>query len=91
VRIPEAIQASVDGVLFFDSIGGEPLALRLTGPMPWRKFTLHRRVPSSGIVSVTMALTGIGAAYFDDIRVEPLYVNPSPPQATVVSKPVSRR
>jgi hypothetical protein len=72
VRIPEPVQASVDGVLFFDSIGGEPLAVRLTGKMPWRKFTLHRRVPASGTVSVTMALTGIGVAYFDDVRVEPL-------------------
>ena len=91
VRIPEPIQGSVDGALLFDSIGGEPLAVRLTGPIPWRKFTLHRRVPSTGVVSVTMALTGIGTAYFDDIRVEPLYGNPTPVQATTVSKPVSSR
>jgi hypothetical protein len=77
IRVPEPIQASVDGVLFYDSIGGEPLAQRLTGSMPWRKFTLHRRVPASGTVSVTMALTGIGVAYFDDIRVEPVTVNPA--------------
>lgn len=91
VRIPEPIHASVDGALFFDSIGGEPLAIRLTGPIPWRKFTLHRRVPSSGTVSVTMALTGIGTAYFDDIRVEPLFVNAPAVPATTASKPVAGR
>lgn len=72
IRIPQPIQASVDGALFFDSLGGEPLAVRLTGPTPWKPFSLYRRVPPSGQVSVTMALTGIGTVYFDDVRIEPL-------------------
>ncbi len=72
IRIPEAITASPDGALFYDSAGGEPLAIRLTEPTPWKKFTLFRRVPSSGNISVTLALTGIGAVYFDDVRIEPL-------------------
>lgn len=72
VRIHEKIQASPDGVLLFDSIGGEPLALRLTQATPWRKFTWYRRVPESGTVSLTMALTGIGSVCFDDVRIEPL-------------------
>jgi hypothetical protein len=87
IRIPEPIQASPDGVLFFDSIGGEPLALRLVGPTPWRKFTLYRRVPASGQVSVTMALTGLGTAYFDDIRVEPLLPTHAPVQTTTARPP----
>jgi hypothetical protein len=72
VRIPAAITASADGVLFYDSIGGEPLAVRLTGATKWTKYTLYRRVPASGVVNVTLALTGLGAAYFDDVRIEPL-------------------
>lgn len=72
VRIPHAITASPDGALFYDSAGGEPLAIRLTEATPWKKFTLYRRVPSSGTISVTLALTGIGAVYFDDVRIEPL-------------------
>jgi len=72
IRIPEAIKASPDGALFYDSAGGEPLAIRLTEPTPWKKYTLFRRVPSSGTMSVTLALTGIGAVYFDDVRIEPL-------------------
>jgi hypothetical protein len=72
VRIPEAIKASPDGALFYDSAGGEPLGIRLTEATPWKKFTLYRRVPSTGTISVSLALTGIGAAYFDDVRIEPL-------------------
>jgi hypothetical protein len=72
VRIPKAITASADGALFYDSAAGEPLAVRLVGPTPWSKYTLYRRVPPSGLVHVTLALTGLGKVYFDDIRIEPL-------------------
>jgi hypothetical protein len=71
LRIPAAITATADGALFFDSAGGEPLAVRLTGPTGWRKFTLYRQVPSDGSLSVTLGLTGLGTVYFDDIRIEP--------------------
>jgi hypothetical protein len=73
VRIPEAITASADGALFYDSAGGEPLAVRLTGAVPkWKPFRLYRRVPASGSIHVTLALTGLGKVYFDDLRIEPL-------------------
>src|SRR5207245_7927610 len=71
VKVPKPITASADGILFYDSVGGEPLAVRFTGATPWRRFTLYRQVPASGHISVTLALTGIGTAYFDDIRIEP--------------------
>ena len=71
VNIPAPITASADGALVYDSAGGEPLAIRLTGPMPWKKFTVYRRVPASGTINVTLALTGIGTVYFDDVRIEP--------------------
>jgi hypothetical protein len=72
VRIPSAITASADGALLYDNAGGEPLAIRLTESTAWKKFTLYRRVPASGTMNVTVALTGVGTAYFDDIRIEPL-------------------
>lgn len=72
VCIPRPIGASADGALFYDNIGGEPLAIRLSEPTPWKKFTLYRRVPASGSVQVTLALTGLGTVYFDDVRIEPL-------------------
>lgn len=78
VLIPGPIGASVDGALFYDSVGGEPLALRLTAPIgKWKKLTLYRRIPESGSISVTLALTGLGTVYFDDVRIEPLQLNAS--------------
>lgn len=84
VCIPTPIAASADGALFYDSICGEPYAIRLTEPTPWKKFTVYRRVPSSGTVQVTLALTGIGTVYFDDVRIEPLV--PADAAAAVNSK-----
>jgi hypothetical protein len=72
VRVPKPITASADGALFYDSAGGEPLAIRLLEPTVWKQFTLYRQVPSSGSIYVTLALTGLGTVYFDDIRIEPL-------------------
>jgi hypothetical protein len=75
IRIPHNIGGSPDGALFYDSIGGEPLAVRLNVPTPhtaWKQYTLYRRVGSSGKVNVTLALTGVGTVYFDDVKIEPL-------------------
>jgi hypothetical protein len=73
VCIPGGVTASADGVLLYDSAGGEPLAVRIMTAVPkWRKFTLFRRVPASGSIHVTVALTGLGKAYFDDLKIEPL-------------------
>jgi len=77
MRIPKGLSASADGALLYDSAAGEPFAVRFCEAMPWRKFTLYRPVPSSGEISVTLALTGIGKVYFDDIRIQPLNTTPS--------------
>ena len=72
-RLENGIAASADGALMFDSAGGEPLAIRLF--KPWKKsreFTWYRRVPESGKVNLTLAMTGIGTVYFDDLKIEPL-------------------
>jgi hypothetical protein len=69
------VGCSVDWAWFYDSAGGESLAVRLIGPTKnneWQQFHLYRRVPASGSLFVTAALTGMGTAYFDDVRVEPL-------------------
>ena len=74
VRVPPpGIVASTDGALIYDSAGGEPLAIRQSSPLPkWQQFLLYRKVPASGTINVTLALTGIGTVYFDDVRIEPL-------------------
>lgn len=72
IRVVAPIQASADGLLFFDSVGGEGMGLRLTDAADWKKYHLYRKVPESGVVYVTAALTGMGTVYVDDVRVEPL-------------------
>jgi hypothetical protein len=72
VRIPGPITATSDGALIYDSAGGEPLAVRLTAPTEWKQYTFYRKVPASGEVKVTLALTGIGRVLFDNVRIEPL-------------------
>lgn len=86
IKIPQPIVATNDGVLFFDSCGGDPLALRLKGKTPWRQFSLYRRVPASGEISVTLGLTGLGVACFDDVRIEPL-VAPQPAASASAAAP----
>jgi hypothetical protein len=79
VRIPAALQGSTDGAMIYDSIGGEPLAIRLTEPtktkghgLGWQRLSVFRRVPASGTVNLTLALSGLGTVYFDDVAIEPL-------------------
>lgn len=80
VRIPKAITATTDGALLYDSAGGEPLAVRITAETKkWKQFTLYRRVPASGSIHVTLALTGLGKAYFDDVKIEPMIASNTPP------------
>jgi hypothetical protein len=72
MRVPSPIIGSPDGALLYDSAGGEPLAVRTSLPSGWKQFILFRTVPSSGSIHLTMALTGIGTVYFDDVRIEPM-------------------
>jgi hypothetical protein len=85
IRIPKPIAASADGALFYDNAGGEPLAVRLQETAGrWQQYTLYRRVPADGVLKLTLALTGIGTVYFDDIRIEPYYST-----TTTAAKPAS--
>jgi len=78
VKIPLPIQASPDGLVIYDSAAGEALGLRLTASVPqWKKFTLYRRVPANGELRLVAALTGLGVALIDDVRIEPLAGNES--------------
>lgn len=73
VKIPAPIQASPDGLVIYDSAAGEALGLRLTASVPqWKKFTLFRRVPANGEIRLIVAMTGLGVAQVDDVRIEPL-------------------
>jgi len=82
IKIPKDIQGTADGVLFHDDAGGEPLAVRTTKCTEWKQYHLYRVVPANGQISVTLALTGVGTAYFDNVMIEPMVpaeAGPLPP------------
>lgn len=91
VKIPGPIKLAADGVLFYDDVGGEPLGVRLLETEGrWKQFHLYRRVPASGQISLTVALTGIGIAYFDNLLIEPL-VQMAPTTGPRTPTPTSTR
>jgi hypothetical protein len=85
VRIPSDIGASTDGLLIYDSAGGEPLAARLRDKVKWKRISLYRTVPATGKINLTVALTGLGEVYLDDLRIEPLATESLPGE--VVERP----
>src|SRR5205085_9301925 len=57
VKLVKPVQASADGALLFDSVGGEPLGVRMVSATPnWQKFALYRRGAASGAGTVAGAV-----------------------------------
>ncbi len=80
------VGVSPDGLLAFDSVGGEPLGVRVTATPTWKRCTLYRKVPEAGKLAVTFANTGIGQVFIDDVAVEPLVPAGGP---VTPAKPIS--
>ncbi|OWK47347.1 hypothetical protein [Fimbriiglobus ruber] len=80
--VKASIAASADGVVIFDTVGGEPLGVRVRGTAKWLQYHLYRRIPASGKIAMTFAQTGLGASYIDDVKIEPMY-----PAASTVQAP----
>jgi hypothetical protein len=78
VRVPGPITGSLDGLLIFDSLGGEPLAERIKQTSDWKEFTLYRAAPATTSLRVTLALTGLGEAWIDNLSVEIVTRRPRP-------------
>jgi hypothetical protein len=76
VNVPSPITGSVDGLMIFDSLGGEALADRVGHSAGWREFALYRIAPQSAAMNVTFALTGLGEAWIDDVYIQVLDVQP---------------
>lgn len=98
VQVPASITGSVDGLLILDSISGEPLAARIDETTGWLQFTLYRVADSSGRVSLTFALSGLGEAWIDDVTIQQLepgnpgqQPNPRPATPHQVPAPSVRR
>jgi hypothetical protein len=70
VNIPQPITGSLDGLVVIESLGREPLAERIGVTSGWREFTLYRAAAASGDLTVTLALTGVGDAWIDDVTIE---------------------
>jgi hypothetical protein len=81
--------STADGVVVYDSVGGEPLAVRLISTPEWRRFHLYRQVPASGKIAVTFALTGMGLAFFDDVKIEPMLPAAAAPASISARPPVA--
>ena len=70
IRIPQPLESTVDGLMIFDSLGGEQLALRfLHTNGEWREFAFYRIVPENSNYYVIFALNGLGEVHLDDIQV----------------------
>jgi len=84
VKVVE-MRSSADGVVIYDSAGGEPLSVRPSLGSRWQRFHLYRQVPETGKIGVTFALTGLGLAFFDDVKIEPMI----PSGGSTSAKPVA--
>ncbi len=99
VKMPREIVPGAGGLIVRDSLGGEPLQIKLTSAVrDWSEVVLYRRAPSDGDLSVLLGLSGYGTAYFDDLRIDvlgdvrggpssPALPNPSP----LARQPVPRQ
>jgi hypothetical protein len=79
VHVPKPLQGNRDGLMLYDSLGGEALALRISKTNGWQRFFMYRAVPQSGVMTVQMAHAGLGEVRLDDMAVqvlEPLAVPP---------------
>ncbi len=64
--------ATADGAMIYDSVGGEPLSVRISSQPEWKKYNLYRQIPANGKIQVTCAITGLGTLFVDNLQVEPM-------------------
>ena len=79
INVPRPLGGSSEGLLVFESLSGPDLGDRIRLTQGWRELTLYRAVPQSGELTVTFALTGLGEASIDDLKVSLLDPDPIRP------------
>ncbi|MBN2580272.1 MAG: hypothetical protein JXB10_14880 [Pirellulales bacterium] len=72
INVPRPVTGSVDGLMIYDSLGGEALAQRVGKTTGWQEFALYRIAPQDGALTMIFALTGLGEAWIDDVQVQVL-------------------
>ena len=78
IYIEEQLKGTADGLIVWDSIGGDTLALRFNKTNGWRQFVFYRYVPTDGLFETRFYLSGIGEAWIDDISIRPIVFNTTP-------------
>ncbi|MFW6114419.1 MAG: hypothetical protein ACOC7K_01620 [bacterium] len=66
-RVESPIQGSMDGLLISDSITDLDLAQRIHASNGWQEFSFYRTAPRDGTFTATVALSGMGEAWLDDV------------------------
>ncbi len=79
VKVPRAITATVDGLMIYDSLGGEELALRFKKASNWQQFVIYRYAPTDGNFFLFFSLFGLGEVHLDDIHVAAVQLPIPPP------------
>jgi len=90
VRLLSVGSDSLDGAMFYDSIGGPAGALRWRERCGWKRFELIREVVQTGPVTLTITLTGTGEVQLDDLQViyhDPRRSDRSIPPVTPATEP----
>ena len=87
VNIPQKLRGNIDGLMIFDSLGGESLALRMTDTGgQWQQFVFYRAVPTvvppQATMCVTFSLGGLGEVRLDDLKIFPIIPDPDAPPPT---------
>ncbi|MDR1963558.1 MAG: hypothetical protein LBQ50_07245 [Planctomycetaceae bacterium] len=95
VRIPQRLESTVDGLMIFDSLGGESLALRFLESKDWQEFAFYRNVPMDANYYVSFGLQGFGEVHLDDVSISAVRfdvppITPPPPQQPAPPTPWQR-
>jgi hypothetical protein len=69
VRLSANVPGGAPALVIRDSLGGEPLALRVDEAGGWREFVMYRASNAPTELRATFALEGIGEAWVDDVSV----------------------
>ncbi len=81
IRIPQPLEVSDEGFLFYDSLYGESAALRwTTATSGWQSFRIVRHVRTAADLQLHLELHGRGRVELDDLQViviaNPVIANP---------------
>jgi hypothetical protein len=89
VRIPQRLESTVDGLMIFDSLGGEALALRFLETKDWQEFAFYRNVPMDGNYYVTFGLQGFGEVHLDEVSISAVRFEVPAPVAPPTQQPTT--